>query len=298
LGLILTFSVLQWALQSPLYAPNDGRGFWTYAYMSGTTFFTLGYGDVTPSGTLGRVLAVIEAGMGLGFLALVIGYLPVIYQAFSRREVNISLLDARAGSPPTAAELIRRHSGNMQELDLLMRDWEKWSSEFMESHISYPVLCYYRSQHNNQSWLAALTAILDASALVSIGVDGASRRQAKLTFAMARHAVVDLAQILNTSPRPPWPDRLPPKALERMRAALAVEGVTIVEGDDLDGKLAELRRLYEPYLNALGCYLSVSLSPWCPSTEAFDNWQTSAWEKISAGVTAPVGSARDAAEHF
>ena len=298
LGLILTFSVLQWALRSPLYAPNDGRGFWTYAYMSGTTFFTLGYGDVTPGGTIGRVLAVIEAGMGLGFLALVIGYLPVIYQAFSRREVNISLLDARAGSPPTAAELIRRHSGNMQELDLLMRDWEKWSSEFMESHISYPVLCYYRSQHNNQSWLAALTAILDASALVSIGVDGASRRQAKLTFAMARHAVVDLAQILNTSPRPPWPDRLPRKALEGMRVALAAGGVTIVEGDDLDGKLAELRRLYEPYLNALGCYLSVSLSPWCPSTEAFDNWQTSAWEKISAGVTAPVGSARDAAEHF
>src|SRR5262245_45889785 len=198
-GLIFGFGVLHWAIGSPLDVSAAPHAFGTYIYLSGTTFFTLGYGDVTPTAPAGRVIAVFEAGMGFGFLALVIGYLPVIYQAFSRRESSISLLDARAGSPPSAAELLRRHGQNIQELEQLLRDWERWSADLMESHLSYPVLCFYRSQHDNQSWLTALTAILDASALAMVGIDGASRRQALLTFAMARHAVVDLAQIFNAA---------------------------------------------------------------------------------------------------
>lgn len=297
--LILSFSTLLWAVRAPLHAPGQRSfGYGTYVYMSGTTFFTLGLGDVTPMSTLGRALAVIEAGIGFGFLAMIIGYLPVIYQAFSRREVNISMLDARAGSPPTAAELLRRHKDSMDELDQLMRDWERWAADFLESHISYPLLCYYRSQHNNQSWLSALTAILDVSALISIGVDGASQRQAKLTFAMARHAVVDLAQIFNTPPRPPSPDRLPPAKLAKIQKVLAANGVLIADGQDIDEKLAEIRRLYEPYVNGLSNYLFVTLPAWYPSSETFDNWQTSAWERISSGVTAPVGTGADAAEHF
>src|SRR5205823_12448414 len=143
----------------------------------------------------------------------------VLYGAFSQREVNISLLDARAGSPPSAGELLRRQGErqNAEALGQYLRDWETWSAQLMESHLSYPVLCYFRSQHNNQSWLAALTAVLDASALVMVGIDGASRRQAKLTFAMARHAVVDLAQIFNTPPREESVDRLPREDLDRLR---------------------------------------------------------------------------------
>ena len=92
-------------------------------------------------------MTVIEAGLGFGFLALVIRYLPVLYQAFSRREVNISLLDARAGTPPSASELLRRHSegDDMRELGQLLADWERWAAELMESHLSYPVLCWFRS---------------------------------------------------------------------------------------------------------------------------------------------------------
>ena len=147
------------------------------------------------------------------------GYFPVLYAAFSRREVNIALLDARAGSPPSAAELMRRHSydGAAQALSVLLIEWERWSAELLESHISYPLLCYFRSQHNNQSWLSALTAILDTSSLLIAGVQGQEARQAQLTFAMARHALVDLSQIFNRRPthrraRPP-PARPLPRAL-------------------------------------------------------------------------------------
>src|SRR5256885_11103790 len=128
-------------------------GFWSDVYMSGTTFFTLGLGDVVPRTALAKTLTVIEAGTGFAFLAAVIGYFPVIYQAFSRREVAISLLDARAGSPPSAAELLWRHRGDpgAGALTELLRDWERWAADVLESHLSYPPLAYFRSQHYNES---------------------------------------------------------------------------------------------------------------------------------------------------
>jgi hypothetical protein len=241
---------------------------------------------------------VVEAGVGFGFLAIVIAYFPVLYQAFSRREVNISLLDARAGSPPSAAELLRRHGQDMRELGQLLHDWERWSAELLESHLSYPSLTYFRSQHTNQSWLAALTAILDACALVIAGIDDGPARQAQLTFAMARHAVVDLAQIFNTSPRVLAHDRLPPDSLTRVREMLAEAGVTLREGIAVDRKLAELRRMYEPYVHALGDYLYMALPPWFRVTVALDSWQTSAWERITTGITTSARSGSHRDKHF
>lgn len=296
-GLVLGFGALHWALGSRLNISDGQVDLGSYLYFSGTTFFTLGYGDVTAAGTLARVLSIVEAGLGFGFLALIIGYLPVIYQAFSRREASITLLDARAGSPPSAAELLRRYGQNIAELDRLLYDWERWAAELMESHLSYPVLCYYRSQHNNQSWLTALTAVLDASALVMVGVDGASKRQAQLTFAMARHAVVDLAQVFNTPPREIPQDRLSKEENNRLRSFLSTAGVKLTAGDEADAKLLELRRMYEPYVKSLADYLLVSLPVWAPEAEMFDNWQTSAWGRISSLVeAAPCASQEE--EHF
>lgn len=297
-GLIIGFAALHWSIGSPINVPDGRVSFGTYAYFSGTTFFTLGYGDVTPGAPLGRALAVVEAGVGFGFLALIISYLPVLYQAFSRREASVSLLDARAGSPPSAGEMLRRHGQNMQELDLLLRDWERWAADLLESHLSYPVLCYYRSQHNNQSWLTALTAVLDASALVIVGVDASPKRQAQLTFAMARHAVVDLAQIFNTPPREPAPDRLPPDELTRLRSALASAGVNLSSGVAADERLSDLRRMYEPYVSPLADFLLLPLPRWEPDAVAVDNWQTSAWGRISAAIESPACPQPSREEHF
>lgn len=279
-GLVAGFAMLQWGLQDRLNVAQSAVSFGTYLYLSGTTFFTLGLGDVTPLGRVGRSLVVIEAGLGFGFLAGLISYLPIIYQAFSRREVSISLLDARAGSPPTAAELLRRNDGDMSELRQLLGDWERWSAELLESHLSYPVLVYFRSQHTNQSWLAALTAILDVSALVIAGIDGGPTRQAQLTFAKARHAAAELAQVFVTSPSASEPDRLPPASLKALRDALAGTNVTVQKDFATEEMLRESRQLYEPYVQALSKYLLISLPPWLRVDAVPDSWRSSNWQAL------------------
>jgi hypothetical protein len=277
-GIVLAFGMLQWTAGLGLAAVAAPR-LDTSVYMSGTTFFTLGLGDVVPRTAIAKVLTVVEAGIGFAFLAVVIGYFPVIYQAFSRRELMISLLDARAGSPPTAGELLWRFRWDRsgEALAALLEEWERWAADVLESHLSYPALAYFRSQHYNQSWLGALTTILDASALVMAGLEGMCARQAELTFAMARHAVVDLAQVFSTPPRDVAP-RLSETEFSRLEARLAEGGLRLREGSGTAARLAELRTMYEPYVAALARFLAVTLPPWVREVERPDNWQTSAWE--------------------
>ena len=273
-GLLLGFALITYALGSQFHDQMLQSGFLTDLYVSGTTLFTLGLGDVTPYSAATRALTILEAGTGLGFLAVVMGYFPVLYSAFSRREVSIALLDARAGSPPTAAELLRRHSheGADAALSMLLTEWERWSAELLESHISYPLLCYFRSQHTNQSWLSALTSVLDASALLIAGVRGHEARQAQLTFAMARHAMVDLAQIFSLVPIVNGPDRLPPERYEELYGLLCQSGVSVCRDGHSYDRLRELRVLYEGHAEALAAYLRMPLPPWIPAAQRIDNW--------------------------
>jgi len=296
-GLICGFALIHWALGSAVLTMDGGTGFLTDLYLSGTTFFTLGLGDVLPHTSLARLLVVVESGMGFAFLALVIGYLPALNQSFARREVSISLLDARAGSPPTASEMLRRHGHERgkEALQQLLHEWERWSAEFLEGHLSYPVLAYFRSQHDNQSWLAALTAVLDTCALIMAGLEGTCERQAELTFAMARHAVIDLSLVFRTSPQEPNPDRLPPEKLAELRLLLTNCEQKLREGDAVDQKLQELRLLYEPYVHALSIHFQVSLPPWIAEETWVDNWQGSFWEPPDKGRKS-AGKSR--ADHF
>jgi hypothetical protein len=252
-------------------------------YLSGTTLVTLGLGDITPASPVARFVTVLEAGVGFGFLALVIGYLPVMYQAFSRREVTISLLDARAGSPPTAYELLRRHAHpdgrGLDALTDVLHDWERWSAELMESHLSYPVLAYFRSQHDNQSWIGSLTAILDVCALAIVGLEGMCQYQARMTFAIARHALVDLSQVFAAAPDPRGSaHRLLPEDLTTIRDELRGLGMNLSASEEADRELTRMRSLYEPYAVALARHLKLGLPPWIKHDGAKDNWQTTAWQ--------------------
>ena len=298
-GLVLGFGLMQYGAGSALNFNGGQPGFSTDIYLSGTTFFTLGLGDVVPKTDLARFLVVTEAGFGFGFLGAVIGYLPFIYGSFSKREVNISLLDARAGTPPTAGELLRRHAypGGVEALRQLFKDWEYWAAELMESHLSYPVLAFFRSQHDNQSWVAALTAILDGCALVNATITDSCRRQAELTFAIARHTAVDLSQVFKMRPHPLPYNRLPAEDLKRIRDMFVQHGMKVGELGEMEEQLAELRNMYEPYLFTLAEYLSLTLPPWIPPAMVKDNWQTTAWGR-SAGLVEKEGAAIGADDHF
>ena len=286
IGLVLAFGMMQYGAGSAVSVTGNTSGLYTDLYLSGTTFFTLGLGDVVPRSGIARFLVVTESGFGFGFLAAVIGYLPFIYGAFSQRESNIVLLDARAGTPPTAGELLRRHSypHGKEALLTLFKEWEVWSAELLGSHLSYPVLAYFRSQHDNQSWIGSLTAILDACALTVAGIEGACAKQAELTFAIARHAVVDLCQVFGATPHMPEIDRLPPETMNKLRAKLAEHGTTLCNTPESEHKLAELRKMYEPYVNALAMHLSQSLPHWIPDAKSKDNWQTTAWARSIGAI--------------
>ncbi|HTA57662.1 MAG TPA: potassium channel family protein [Candidatus Baltobacteraceae bacterium] len=287
-GLILSFAMMQYGAGSAVNLSGGHPSFNTDMYLSGTTFFTLGLGDVVPRSGLSRFLVVVESGFGFGFLAAVIGYLPFIYGSFADRETEIVLLDARAGAPPTGGELLLRHTfqGGHEELRKLFKDWERWSAQVLESHLSYPVLAYFRSQHDNQSWISSLTAILDACALTISGMEDVCARQAQLTFAIARHAVADLCQVFSVAPHAPNKDRLPPEVLQLIRETLAKHGTQLSTTPEALQKLTELRNLYEPYLFGLAQHFNLLMPGFVPAKKSKDNWQTTAWAKTTNGTAA------------
>jgi hypothetical protein len=275
LGLVIGFAGVQWAAGSNLAPRAAGGRFLDDLYMSGTTFFTLGLGDLEPVGPTARFLTVAEAGTGFGFLALVIAYVPVLYQSFARREARLTLLDAWAGSPPAAVEVLERLAayGEIAALQPFLKDWEYWCSDVLESHISYPAVAFFRAQHQRQSWVAALATLLDLSALVEIGIEGVPRWQAHATFAMARHAAVDLTQVLHVAPNRAA-DRLSDGGLEQARRRLERAGLKPIRSPEADARLRELRRSYDPYIDALSRWLMMPSPSWVHVAGVNDNWQS------------------------
>lgn len=312
-GLILGFALIQYGIGGHEQLSQERLTFGRILYHSGETFFTLGYGDIVPTSGGARALSVIEAGMGFAFLGLVVGYIPVIYSSFSRREIQISMLDARAGSPPSAVELLVRLAGRSEDpgmdqsvLDEVLREWERWAAELLEAQISYPVLTFFRSQHSNQSWLAALTTMLDVTSLLLTGIEGVHPGQAKLTFAMARHAAVDLAQVVNAKYDSGSADRLPDPEFEQMRDALDRAGLRLRTDEYGREKLRKLRSMYEPYVHATGGNLMLTLPAWWHADKTRDNWQAGPWDRVIqarglAGVSARTQTSAQALvgeDHF
>ena len=273
-GLIAAGGLIEWSLHvgaaKALSVPEA-------LYLSGVTFFTIGYGDVAPHTTPARILAVAEGGMGLGFIAVVISYLPVLYQLFARREAHVLLLDGRAGSPPTAGGMILRHArgGDLAQLDIVLREWETWGAELLESQLSYPMLAFYRSQHDNQSWIAALACIIDTCALVLVGLETPPPLQARMTFTMARQVIVQMAEAFSMRPEPfGGGDRLDSAGYAALERALLAADLGWQAGGKTRDTLAALRATYEPLLAGLAAFLLVPLPGFLPHTDQDDYWSS------------------------
>jgi len=271
-GLVVGFALLQWSQREALLNVHGTPHFFDDLYMSATTFFALGLADVAPEERVGRLLVVAEIGSSLVLMSMLFSYIPIVYQSFARREVRVTMLDAWAGSPPTATGILTRlaRSGDVARLETFFAEWEQWCADLLESHLSYPAVAYFRSLHPHQSWVAALTAILDVSALVKVGIDGVSASRAHLTFAIARHAAMDLAQVLAGS-RPRHVDRLPPGELVLVRGDLERAGLRPNRSRVADQQLSELRTSYEPYIAALSRRLMMPCPAWRATAEERDS---------------------------
>ena len=194
IAIIVGFGILQWALLAKTLGPANVT-IASRLYLSGDTFFTLGYENVSSRTDLSHILIIVEAGIGFGFIALGVSYLPVLHHDFSQRDKQIIQLDARAGTPPTVGVLLQRHAA-LADLDTLnqwLRDWEIWTSELIESHSSYPMLAFYRSQHQNQSWLASLALMLNCCTLALACSEDVPLLQAESTFAAGRRVLIESA---------------------------------------------------------------------------------------------------------
>ena len=169
---------------------------------------------------------------------------------------------------------------NAAALPPFLAEWERWAAELLESQLSYPLLSFYRSQHDNQSWLAALTSVLDTCAVVIAGVKDMDPYTAQLTFAMARHAVVNLALVFRLPPRPPDPSRLTAAQLGAIdRAASAKPASRCAERRWNEASTHGLREMYQPFVNALAHFLFLTLPPFVRERGVVDNWQTTAWTR-------------------
>lgn len=286
--LIVGFAMLQWGVEVLAGYHRSAEG---SLYLSGTTFFTLGLGDEKPLSWLSRLVTVLEAGTGFAVLAAVIGYLPVLHQAFSNRELEIALLASRAGHPSTAAGFLTRLGRRPNEarmVDALIRH-ERWCAEIIENHGSYPMLAYYRSQHDRQSWLGSITTLLDACAILQIGFEehpewrDSVEDQAELTFAMGCAALVRLSTVLDVSPAIDPPDRLRSQHLDHLRHILRKSGLHMRFTENAQHRLDELRQLYEPYIAGLSDYLLIELPPFIVAGDDFE-------------PTTPEAAVRDAFE--
>jgi hypothetical protein len=279
-ALMLGYACLQWAGGSHLGAMKSTVGFGNDLYFSAATMTTDGPASLAAQTTFARVVQVIDAGSGLAVLAIVIGYLPSLYQAFSRREATVSQLDARAGSPPSAGRLLLRSADGegWPALNRYLGSWEPWVAELMETHLAYPVLAYFRSQHINQNWLAAMCTVLDACAFTIAAAPEGTVDSTRFTFAIARHAVADLSYSFHVTPTPPSTERLPEEDLRELIGHLVALGVELsVEPDVMRQRMTRTRAFYEPYVNALAERLELPMPPWLAPESPTDNWRTTEW---------------------
>jgi hypothetical protein len=274
-ALIFGFALTNFGVKTDIESPHNAKDFITYLVLSGATFFPLGLADTFPLQIPGKFLAVIESGIGFGFLAVVIGYLPVLYQGFSRREVNINLLDSHAGSPPSALYLLRNltNGNSVENLKPQLEKWEQWCAELLETHLSYPVLAYYRSQHDDQSWVAALLMILDATVLILISKNRELHMSAKSTFAIARHAAVDLTDAFYLTPHSTHIERLSKKDMIKLRNLLKDSSFSMRDGEKAEEKLIYMRKLYEPYIHALSNFFVMPISPFISDQKVEEAWR-------------------------
>ena len=259
LGLLLGWSLVWYALRDSL---DGATGYGSHLYYSGIVLLTVGFGDITPTGFGARMLTLTEAVTGLGTIALVISYLPALYGSFNRRETRLLTLDHPSGEriEPTSIVVLHAPDVDLRRLYQFFAEWELWVAEVLESHVSYPMLTFFRSQHAGQSWITALGVVVDAAALTSAVVEGADEREAFFLYRRGRRAINEIARRLCTDggDDPQLERQLFDVAYARLKDA----GLPVRDPDESWDRLVEYRGSYGSALEGLINYLAAPRGFW------------------------------------
>jgi hypothetical protein len=268
--MILAFALIYQGLGTQFVATSGGSvGFGTLFYTSASTFLTLGLGDVTSPEPIGRFLVIMEAASGFIFLGLMISYMPLLDQAYSAREVGNQLIFSRAGRPPSGVKFLMRYSedGRSEILRGTLREAERWMAEILQSHLSHPVLSFYRAQRVNQSWLVSLTIVLDGSALLIAGGEGLPAAQARITYRIGLRLLQDLCDALGLKVLPVQKARLIEADLPSVIATLERSGLGLNLPATASAALIRLVMRYDVYLQTLSSWLVIRLPNWAPARD-------------------------------
>jgi Ion channel len=268
LGLLVTWVVLLvagwgavwWGLRS---AVRGVDGYLDAVYFAGVGFFTVGFGDIVPTGGLARLLVLVEAFMGLVTMALVIGYLPTLYGAYSRREVQLLTLDDLSDEATTPIGFLEacHASGGTEAVSAAFADWERWCDEVFDSHSAYPMLALFRSRQPGQSWLTALGVVLDAASIALATFESPGSGPAARLWRRASRMLQNLQGVLAARRGVAVADG-PPADEAQFREAyrrLAELGLPVRPYERAWGDFGRLRAAYLPGLVAAAELLEVPL---------------------------------------
>jgi hypothetical protein len=193
-GLMVGWSLVYWGLDQRIGGSTDWG---TLVYYAGSSLVTPVFGSA--HGSLVRMLTLLETLTGVVTIALMISYLPALYGAYSRRESRLLTLDDPSGGRITPVRVIALNApgGDLEMLYRSLAEWESWTADILESHVSYPMLALFRSQHAGQSWVTALGLVTDAATLTTACVEGARDREASFLSRRGRRAIVEISRRLH-----------------------------------------------------------------------------------------------------
>jgi hypothetical protein len=259
--LLIGFALMLWSLRSGVTPPHESFG--TMLYFAGASLLTIGFGDIVGRTPGPRLVSVLAGLSGLSLLSITTAYLFAIFGSFQQRETFVVTVGARAGTPPSGVNLlaIAGYSLTREDLAPLMIDAQRWAAQVMESHLAYPVLAYFRSSHDDQSWLGTLGTLLDAATLLMTTTEGVKDGQARIFYNVGRHAARDLSRYFRVG------DGDAEVGIERSEYdhacdRLAAAGYTLRERDEAWGRFCELRSAYASHLNALARLFQIPPLAW------------------------------------
>jgi Ion channel len=259
LTLIVGYGLILYGLRDELRPIPTDLG--TTLYFAATSVLTLGFGDIVANGSMARAVITVAAISGLGVVALVVTFLFSLYGSYQRRELRVVTLQASAGAPPSAVALLESYAllDLTAQLPELFHDWQGWAAEVLDSHVAFPVLGYFRSSHDNLSWISALGTVLDASSLVLTTIEDIPRGDAKLFKRMGTHLVED---IFNLGFHHGAPTSLDRSAFDSACERLAEAGYRLVPSDAAWPAFEAARATYSDRLEGMAAYWATPATQW------------------------------------